>query len=377
MHSICITTTTTTTQNKIMPDIENDQVTVSLEKVNNSGNSIVIKDISNKIDVNRPASVLEYGNDLQKKLGDFSNEILNGIQKNDNSEINHSISDLLNEITSIEQSSESGIMSKIYKKIPILRKTVNGAKNMITKYEGVKSNIDDIVLKIDSNRLTLAQDNNALGDLYVRNLEYMKELQNYVLGAKMKREEIQAELDAIDSKSLDIDEQLRSQDLKAFLTRLDRKIQNLTTTGTVALQSLPQIRIIQENNAAIMEKVDATVNNTIPMWKNQIVISTALNRQQGTIEMQRKVDETTNKMLLSNSENLKNNAIKVAQANERDTVDIDTLKSINSNLMSTLNEIQKVNLDGDKQRKIAANEINKIHQELHNFMASKDKNITN
>lgn len=330
-----------------------------------------VKEVSNQIQINDTASVMDYGNELQRKLGDFSNDILRSIKESDNSEINSSINELLNEISSIEGDNSTGFFSSVLSRVPFLKKTVNTAKNMLTKYEGVQSNIDDIVLKIDKNRLVLAQDNNALSDLYSETYGYMKELQVYIEAAKLKRVEIANEIASIDTNSLDVDEQFKLQDLKSLAIHLDRKIQNLTMTGTVAYQTLPQIRVIQENNSVIIDKVNSTINNTIPMWKNQIVVNTALSRQASTIQMQKSVDDTTNKILIANSESLNENAIATAIANERGTVDVDTLKTVSDNLMSTLNEIRKIQDSAVEDRKKAEIEMTKIKDNLSKFLSDK------
>lgn len=322
----------------------------------------VALETAKKIDTTDPNSILEYGNDVQKKLGDFSTDILKNIKKNDNNEINDLINDLLHDIQHIESSTNPSLIDRAMSLIPYGKKLQKGARKMIAKYEGVESNIDNIVVKIDKKRLHLYQDNELLNQLFSQNLDNLKELKVYIEGAEIRLKELKEEVDTIDGST--IENQYLINDKKNFINRLEKKITDLKTSGAVTLQTLPQIRIIQDNNSTLIEKIQSSINSTIPLWKNQFVIAVSLQRQQNAIEIKNKIDDTTNDILKKNSLALKQNAIETAKANERSTIDISTLKSVNDNLISTLEEIKKIKKGGEQKRKEVDKELQNIKDTL-------------
>jgi uncharacterized protein YaaN involved in tellurite resistance len=316
----------------------------------------------NPTDVN---SIVNFGVDLQSNLNSYSNDIINNIKSGDSGEIGEIINDLLQDINyiDVDPSKNNGIV-KFVRQVPILNKLVKKAEKMISRYEKVSKNVDDVIYKLDESRMTLIKDNTTLQNMRLKQEEFIKEVHSHIIAAEIKANEIQNDINNYEK----IDENdYTLADKKSFLNRLEKKINDLVLTKTIAIQSIPQIRIIQENNSVIVEKIQSTVTNTIPLWKNMLSVSIALEKQRKTLEMQKKVSETTNKILLKNSELLKQNSIEAAKQNEEAIINPENIAKVNQDLISTLDEILRIQEEGKRKR----SEIRKQTEEQEKILIDK------
>lgn len=320
------------------------------------------KEISKSLNPKEVNSILNYGLELQSKLGNYSSDILQNIRSCDTGEIGGLVTDLLNEIDYIDvDPSQKSLFSKFVNKIPILNKIVRNTKKMLAKYDTVSSNVDNIVVKLDKSRLALFKDNNSLDKMFENNVDFMQDLKSHILGGELRIQELQKEIEDMEASG---DFSYELSDKKNYLDRLKKKIVDLKMTGTITLQTLPQIRVIQNNNSLIIEKIQSSVTNTIPLWKNQICIAVALDKQKKAVEIQKRLYETTNTILEKNSSLLKENSINVAKQNELAIADENVLKKVNADLISTLDEIMKIKADGDVKRQAITKELIAIEDEL-------------
>lgn len=318
--------------------------------------------INNNIKVNDSNSILNYGLELQSKLANYSDEFLNNIKAFDAGEIGHTINDLLSQINHVDVENSDNKFKKMMLKLPFAKKVMTSGKRLLQKYDSINNNIGDIVTSLDKGRLNILKDNDKLKTLFENNVSYIEELEQHIIAGHLKLEELQDELnemrDSGDYESYEI------SDREDFINRLSKRVMDMELTRTITVQTLPQIRLVQNNNATMAEKVQSSITTTIPIWKNQVSVAVALNRQKGIIEVQNKVYDTTNKILSKNSEMLKTNSVDVAKQNERGVVDIDTIKKVNQDLVSTLSEIKKIKEDGDKARKEVQKQLSIVETEL-------------
>jgi len=320
------------------------------------------KGLVSKINDTDPNAIMNFGLDLQSSLSSYSTEILNNIRSYDAGEIGTIVNDLLSDIDYIDvDPSSQNMFMRVLGEIPIVKGLVRNVKKMKSRYDKVSKNVDDVVLKLDKSRLTLFNDNNALQSTSIKNREYIKNLHHHIIAAEMKYKEVEEEMkDYIPKDEMDY----TLSDKQNFLNRLDKKIMDMKLTKTIAIQTLPQISIIQDGNSVLIEKIQSSIANTIPLWKNQMIIALSLDKQRKTLEIQKKITETTNKILIKNSEILKTNSIETARQNEESIVDVENIKKVNQDLIETLNSIMKAKEEGSAKRKQATVELEKAEIEL-------------
>jgi uncharacterized protein YaaN involved in tellurite resistance len=334
------------------------------------------KQIAEQLNHNDVNSILNFGVELQSKLNTYSNDVLNNIRATDTGEIGSLITDLLDEINYIDiDKYDQNLFQRLLNNVPILKNIVRHTKKLISKYDKVSNNIDNITSKLDKGRLILYKDNESLEHIFEKNLEFINDIKYHILAGEIKIDELQKEIDEIERNPDEIDYEL--SDKKSYLDRLKKKVSDLKITKIVTFQSLPQIRIIQNNNSIIIEKIQSSITNTIPLWKNQIAIAVTLDKQKNAIEIQKNLYDTTNKILQKNSELLKTNSIDVAKQNEESIVNINTLKKVNTDLISTLNEILKIKEEGEIKRKSLNSDLIKIEDELKTKILDTKMKINN
>lgn len=307
-------------------------------------------------------SILNFGLELQNNLSNYSSEVLSNIRASDSGEVGAIINDLLNEIHGIDVDKDKNMLMRIVEKIPFVKTLVKNTRKMLSQYDKVSTNVDNIVLKLDKSRVTIFKDNNTLGNMFEKNINFVEDLNVHILAAKLREKELEAEIEKMETSG-DF-EQYELADTKSFLGRLKKKTMDLELTKTVAVQSLPQIRIIQDNNSVIVEKIQSSIVNTIPLWKNQIVIALALDKQKRVLELNKRINETTSQLLRKNSELLKTNSVETAKQNEEAIVNVEDLKKVNADLVSTLEEIQRIKDEGDQKRLMVRKELQQIDEEL-------------
>lgn len=328
------------------------------------------KSLSDTLKTNDNNSILNFGLDLQNKLAGYSDSFLNNVRSFDAGEIGTSITDLLTQINyvDIDPTSQSGFKRALMS-IPLVKNLVMNTKKIFQKYDTISSNIDGIVKKLDKGRLVILRDNSSLQNLFEQNLLFIKQLEELIIAGQIKYNELEAEVLEMESNPEQY-EDYQINDKREFLTRLSKRLTDMQITRTITIQSLPQIRLVQNNNTTMVEKIQSSITTTIPIWKNQISIAVSLMRQKNILEVQNKIFETTNTILTKNAEMLKTNSIEVAKQNEKTVVSIDTLHKVNQELISTLNEVKRIKEEGEASRKNVASELEKLEKELKDNVLS-------
>lgn len=333
------------------------------------------KEISKALVAEDTNSILNYGVELQSKLSTYSTEVLNNVRNIDTGEMGDVVQDLLSELNMIKVEDTRNPVMRAVSNLPVIKNLVNKTKKMLIKYDKVSDNLDNIVVKIDQGRVSLLKDIKLLDTMFDKNVEYIEDLESYILAARIKIDEMEqkiAEMEASDNI-----EPFEVQDAKGFLDRLRKKLTDLQLTKEVTVQTLPQIRVIQGNNSIMVEKIQSAVTNTIPIWRNHICMAITIDKQKRIVDIQKKINETTNEIILKNSEKLKENSVNVARLNEESIVDIETLKKVNQDLISTLDEIVKIKKEGDMKRAVIEKELEIIDKEIKEKVMETQKLISN
>jgi uncharacterized protein YaaN involved in tellurite resistance len=326
-----------------------------------------IEDISKQINIEDSQGVIVYGVGAQKDISDFSETILQQVRSKDSGYVGDILTDMVLKIKDLKVDSlgnSQGVLSSI----PILGNFINAVKKFIEKYEKLSVQIEKIIEELDKSRMTLLKDITMLDNLYDKNIDYLKNLDYYIAAGVIKlkelNEKVLPEMQANAEKSNDPVDAQKLQDFKQALTRFEKKVHDLRLSRMIAIQTAPQIRLIQNNDQALVEKVQSSILNTIPLWKNQIVIAISLFRQKKALKLQQEVTETTNDLLTKNSELLKQSSIEIAQENEKGIVEIETLKKVNNDLITTIEETLRIQAEGKAKRAQVETELVTLENEL-------------
>ncbi len=319
-----------------------------------------------KIDVSNTAQILQFGASAQKNISQFSDTVLAEVKTKDAGQVGDLLSNLVSELKSFQSDSSSILNSK-----PSFFNSAKKQLNkIIAKYNKVENNIETIEKTLEAQKLTMLKDIATFDTMYDKNLEYFKELSLYIIAGEKKLEELKnVTLPALEKKARETSEQLDVQavkDMADTINRFEKKIYDLKTTRIISIQMAPQIRLIQNNDSELISKIQSSIINTIPLWKNQIVISLGLANAKTALETQRKVTDITNDMLKANSELLKQGTIEVAQESERAIVDVETLSKTNADIIETLDTVLQIHTEGKRKRQEAEIELAKIESELKN-----------
>lgn len=350
---------------------------VRLDKEGNVDLSVITPDDAKKYgeiskslvttDVN---SILNYGTEVQNSMEKYSNEFLTSVRTYNSGEVGGLINDLLTELNYIDVDElNQGAFQSFISKIPFLKKLVFDAKKLFQKYDTVISNVDKITNKIKAGRINSLKDNSSLQTMFDSNVSYIKQMEDLIISGQLKYNELSQKLAEMEVNAANYND-YEIADLRDFITRLDKRLADMKIVRFIMLQSLAQIRLVQNNNTSIAEKAQSIVSTTIPVWKNQLTIAVALQRQKANVEMQRKVSETTNTILQKNADLLKQNSIEVAKENEKTVVSIETLKRTTQSLIETLHEVKRIHEQGAESRKVLNGELQTLETELK-------KNVTN
>lgn len=327
----------------------------------------MVDDFASQIDITNTQMVMQYGAGSQKKIADFSENALNNVRTKDMGEIGKMLSDVVTELRGFEDEEEKGFLG-------IFKKSGHKLDNLKVKYDRAESNINKICKMMENHQVTLLKDAAMLDKMYDLNLNYFKELSMYILAGKKKLEhartvELPSYLTKAEKSGLPEDTQA-ANDFASMCERFEKKIYDLELTRTISMQMAPQIRLIQSNDTAMSEKIQSTLVNTIPLWKSQMVIAIGLNHSSEAAKAQRNVTDMTNMLLKKNAEALKTATIETAKESERGIVDIETLTATNKTLISTLDEVLKIQEDGRTKRKNAEQELGKIEEEMRQKLLS-------
>ena len=326
----------------------------------------MVEDFSKEIDIGNSQLVLEYGAGVQKKMSDFSDSTLSVIRTKDLGEVGDMISNLVVELKGFDASDEDkgilGFFKRGSKKTQLMR----------ANYDKAENNINSIVKSLENQQVTLMKDISTLDQMYDLNKNYYKEVSMYILAGKKKLADIKnKELPALREKArlsgLQEDAQ-NLNDLNNQIDRFEKKLHDLDLSRMISIQTAPQIRMVQNNNILMVEKIQSTIVNTIPLWKNQMVLALGVSHSNEAIRAQREVTNITNELLKKNADNLKMASIETAKESERGIVDIESLKHTNEALISSLDEVMKIQVESRAKRKEAENEIARLENELKNKM---------
>jgi len=328
----------------------------------------MVEDFASKIDLTKSNLVLQYGAGAQKKIADFSESALNNVKTKDLGEIGNMLSDVVMELKSFEaDTEEKGILG-------FFKKSANKLNIMKAKYDKAEVNINKICKVLETHQIQMLKDISMLDKMYELNKTYFKELSMYILAGKKKIAQVQEEeLPKLVEKSnlsgLPEDAQAVN-DLVAVINRFEKKIHDLELTRMISIQMAPQIRLVQGNDTLMTEKIQSTLVNTIPLWKGQMVLALGVAHSTQAAKAQREVTDMTNELLRKNAETLKMATIETAKESERGIVDIETLRTTNQSLISTLDEVLRIQTEGRQKRKEAEVELNRIENELKNKLLS-------
>ena len=327
----------------------------------------MVNDFAEKIDITNSQMVLQYGAASQKKLSDFSETALSRVKTKDMGETGELITNLISELQGFDATTEQpkGIFG-------FFKKTSNSIEQLKTRYDSADKNVERIKAQLEDHQVTLMKDITMLDKMYELNLVYFKELTMYILAGKKKLAEVRAnDLKAAQEKAqrtqLPEDAQA-ARDLADLCDRFEKKLYDLELTRNVSIQMGPQIRLIQSNDTMMAEKIQTTSVNTIPLWKNQMVLALGIAHSQQAMQAERAVTDATNELLKKNAATLKQGTIEIAKESERGIVDIETLQQTNKQLIETLDELNKIRADGKAKRANAEQELGRIEGELRQKM---------
>ena len=327
----------------------------------------MVNDFAEKIDITNSQMVLQYGAASQKKLSDFSETALSRVKTKDMGETGELITNLISELQGFDATTEQpkGIFG-------FFKKTSNSIEQLKTRYDSADKNVERIKAQLEDHQVTLMKDITMLDKMYELNLVYFKELTMYILAGKKKLAEVRAnDLKAAQEKAqrtqLPEDAQA-ARDLADQCERFEKKLYDLELTRNVSIQMGPQIRLIQSNDTMMAEKIQTTIVNTIPLWKNQMVLALGIAHSQQAMQAERAVTDATNELLKKNAATLKQGTIEIAKESERGIVDIETLQQTNKQLIETLDELNKIRADGKAKRANAEQELGRIEGELRQKM---------
>lgn len=359
------TPTVEETKNEVMeiptvePEPMDDSMLTDEEKA-------MVENFTQQIDLNNTNAILRYGAGVQKKMADFSESALENVKSKDLGEVGQMLGNVVVELKSfdLEEDEKKGFFGNLFKK------TQDKMTSMKVKYNKAEENIAQITQALEKHQVALLKDIAVLDKMYALNLTYFKELSMYILAGKKKLAQVrEQELPVLIAKAeasgLAEDAQA-AKDLEGLCERFEKKLHDLELTRMISIQTAPQIRLVQNSNTMMVEKIQSTVVNTIPLWKSQMVLALGVEHSNQAAMAQKQVTDMTNELLKKNAETLKMASIETAKASERGIVDIETLKQTNASLISTFDEIMKIQMEGREKRQTAEHELRQMEDELKN-----------
>ncbi|MDD6219106.1 MAG: toxic anion resistance protein [Selenomonadaceae bacterium] len=324
--------------------------------------------IKEGFDITDSSQALQFGNAAQKNLADFSDSILAQVRTKDSGYVGELLTDLSTKIDEFSQNETKGFM----KKLPIIGKLVNKADGLVSAYDKLSVKVDKIQAELEKSKLAMMKDIIMFDSLYDKNLEYFKSLQLYIQAGEEKLSELRTiTLPKLRQEAAVSSDPMAGQvvaDFENTVDRFEKKVHDLKLSKTIAIQTAPQLRLIQNNDRMLVERVQSAIYNAIPLWKNQIIIALGLSRQQQLLKTQRAINDTTNELLRKNAEMLKINSIETAKENDRSIVDIETVRKVNEDLITTIEETIQIQRDGRAKRQSAEQELQHLEERLKNTL---------
>ena len=326
----------------------------------------MVEEFSQKIDLHNSQAILQYGAGTQKKMADFSENALKNVRTKDMGEVGDMLSGLVVELKSFEITEEDkGILG-------LFKKSANKVTGLKAKYDKTETNVNNVCQALEKHQVTLMKDIALLDKMYDANLSYFKELSMYIIAGKQKLEEVRngelAEAKAKAQASNLPEDAQAAKDIEAMCDRFEKKLHDLELTRMISIQTAPQIRLVQNNDTMMAEKIQSTLVNTIPLWKSQMVLALGIEHSNQAAKAQREVTDVTNELLKKNADLLKTASVETAKESERGIVDMETLQHTNETLISTFDEVMKIQEDGRAKRQAAEQEMQRLETELKNKM---------
>ena len=359
---------------KVEPEKEIAKVTQQVEALTPAEVQKVqsIKDGINLMDSSTP---LTFGAPAQKEIAQFSDSILNKVRTKDSGQVGELLTDLVAKVKGFDVSEKKSFLSSI----PIIGSLVDKAEDIKSGYDKLSTHVDRIQQGLENSKVKLMEDVVMFDTLYEKNLGYFKELQLYIRAGEEKLEEMRTiTLPKLKAQAAEKNDPMAVQvvnDFEQSVDRFEKKIHDLKISKTLAIQTAPQIRLIQNNDRVLIDRVQSAIYHTIPLWKNQMVIALGLSRQQEVIAMQKAVADATNDLLRRNAEMLKQNTIDTAKANERGIVDVETVKKVNEDLISTIEETVRIQQEGRQRRAAAEKELVAIEGRLKDALLKNSNRV--
>lgn len=321
----------------------------------------MVNDFAAKIDIENTNQILQYGAGTQKKMADFSDTALDNVKTQDLGEIGELISNVVGELKDFDVQEEGKFFG-------FFRKQTSRIENLKNKYDKAQANVEKITDSLQQHQVRLMKDSAMLDKMYEQNLNYFKELTMYILAGKKKLEETRngklAEMKNKAALSGLPEDAQAARDLDEKCSRFEKKLHDLELTRTIAMQTAPQIRLIQNNDTVMVEKIQTTIVNTIPLWKSQMVLALGIAHSAEAAQAQRQVTDITNELLRKNAETLHMATVETAKESERGIVDLETLQKTNADLIQTLDDVMRIQMEGRQKRQAAEMEMHRMEEEL-------------
>lgn len=345
----------TTVETEPAPKAELDENALSPEE------KTMVENFSQQIDLSDSNMIVQYGAGAQKKMADFSESALKSVRTQELGEVGALLTEVVGELKNFDAEDEKGIFG-------FFKRGVNKVQALRVKYDKAEKNVERVVKALKDNQMRLMKDNATLDKMYDMNIVYFKELTMYILAGKKKLAEVQnTELPALVAKAEETgrpEDAQAARDLEERIVRFERKLSDLELTRVIAMQTAPQIRMVQNNEIAMIEKIQTTLVNTIPLWKNQMVLSLGIANAADAVKAQNAVNKTTNELLRKNADMLQSSTTQIAEETERGIVDIETLQHTNETLIQTFDDVLRIQQEGRQKRAAAEVEIRRLEDEL-------------
>jgi uncharacterized protein YaaN involved in tellurite resistance len=320
--------------------------------------------LADSIDETNPGSIVNFGSELQRTLSNQSDSFLGNVRRSNSGEVGELINNLLVELNyvDVEELNQNKFKSFL-SKLPFMKTLMTQVENLFAKYDKIINNIDQIAYKVNAGIITSTKDNAVLQTIFESNVNAIKQIEELVIAGNLRMEKASTELATMEAAPQNYQD-YEIADKRDFIARLDRRLADLKVVRLIMMQSLPQIRLVQNNNVSIAEKAQTILTTTLPLWKNQLSLAVAMYRQQQSIEIQQKVSATTEDILKKNAERLGQNSINVARANEQTVVSVETLRETTSKLINTLNEVKQIQKQGAEGRRKLDQDLMTLEHEL-------------
>lgn len=320
--------------------------------------------MANSIDETNPGSIVNFGADLQKTLANQSDSFLGNVRRSNSGEVGELINNLLIELNYVDVDEiNNGGVKGFLSRLPFMKKMMTQVDNLFAKYDKITSNIDQISHKVNAGIITSTKDNAVLQTIFDSNVNSIKAIEDLVIAGNLRMEKAAAELAHMETNVQNFAD-YQIADKRDFINRLDRRLADLKVVRLIMMQSLPQIRLVQNNNVSIAEKAQTILTTTLPVWKNQLSLAVAMHRQQQNIEVQQRVSSTTEEILRKNAQRLGQNSVNVAKANEQTIVSAETLRETTAMLINTLNEVKQIQKQGTESRRKLDQDLQTLESEL-------------